>query len=47
LRRTKMFSQPSDITYCKKCEAAIHAWRLKHYPGYKPSDTGGSFLEGL
>jgi hypothetical protein len=32
LRRTKLISKPYRITYCKKCEAAVHAWRLRHYP---------------
>ena len=45
LRRTKVVSKPCLVTYCKKCEAAIHAWRLKHYPGYKASDSGGSWMK--
>src|SRR4051794_8928553 len=35
LRRTKLMSEPYRITYCTRCEAAMHAWRLHHYPGYK------------
>ena len=47
LRRTKVVSKPCLVTYCKKCEAAIHAWRLKHYPGYTPFDSGGSWMKSL
>lgn len=47
LRRTKLISKPYRITYCKRCEAALHAWRLRHYPGYMSYDSGGSFLKRL
>ena len=47
LRRTKIVSKPCSISYCKKCEAAIHAWRLHHYPGYRSSDSGGSYIKRL
>jgi hypothetical protein len=47
LRRTKLISKPHRITYCKKCEAAVHAWRLRHYPGYRSYDSGGSYMKHL
>ena len=47
LRRTKLISKPYRITYCKRCEAALHAWRLRHYPGYRSYDSGGSSLKRL
>jgi hypothetical protein len=47
LRRTKLIWKPYRITYCKKCEAAIHAWRLRHDPGYRSYDSGGSAIKSL
>jgi hypothetical protein len=47
LRRTKLISKPHRITYCKRCEAALHAWRLRHYPGYRSHDSGGSYIKRL
>jgi len=47
LRRTKLISKPYRITYCKKCEAAVHAWRLRHYHGYRSYDSGGSYMQRL
>ena len=47
LRRTHLIFKPYTIAYCVQCEAAIHAWRLRHYPGYKSDDSGGSHLKRL
>jgi hypothetical protein len=47
LRRTKLVSEPHKITYCRECEAAVHAWRLRHYPGYSRQDSGGSYIRKL
>ena len=47
LRRTKLISKRFRITYCKKCEAVVHAWRLRHYPGYRSHDSGGSYMKRL
>jgi hypothetical protein len=47
LRRTKLIAKPYRITYCKRCEAPMHAWRLRHYPGYKSYDSGGSAIKSL
>jgi hypothetical protein len=46
LRRTARISQPAKITYCTKCEAAFHAWRLRHQRGYHEYDSGGSAISG-
>ena len=47
LRRTRLISKPYRIIYCKRCEAAVHAWRLRHYPGYRSYDSGGSYMKRL
>jgi len=47
LRRTHLISKPYQITYCTRCEAALHAWRLRHFPGYRSYDSGGSFMRSL
>jgi hypothetical protein len=46
LRRTKRISQPAEITYCRKCEAAFHAWRLQHERNFHDYDSGGSAIAG-
>jgi hypothetical protein len=47
LRRTKLISEPYRITYCKRCEAAMHAWRLRHDRTYRSYDSGGSAIRSL
>ena len=46
LRRTKRISQSAKITYCPKCEAAFHAWCLRHMPNFHDYDSGGSAIAG-
>jgi hypothetical protein len=47
LRRTKLIAKPYQITYCKRCEAAMHTWRLRHFPEYRSYDSGGSYIKRL